>query len=144
MKKSEPIMIHPDVLTPEEVAYSRQPEVIRENLRNAEKSRKFMIESHRKYLLRQGMSENEIKNKLAKVFSELAEQEDNISLSETAYSPEIREAEKRGWKKAVIEFFMEGTIGIDILKKKLGIQTNDEAMREIKKVSPNFHFPATG
>ncbi|KHD08249.1 hypothetical protein PN36_19170 [Candidatus Thiomargarita nelsonii] len=54
MKKSEPIMIHPDVLTPEEVAYSRQPEVIRQNLRNADKSRKFMIESHSKIFTKAG------------------------------------------------------------------------------------------
>ncbi len=146
MENDEPKMIHPDVLTPEEIAYARKPEIIRQDIANAEKFHQIRIEDYRKCLQSEGISEIDIRNELLEVFPELAEQEDKFSLSETAYSPEMLEAEKRGekrgWKKAVIELFMEGTIGIDILKKKLGIQTNGEAMKEIKKVSPNFHFPA--
>ncbi|MEN8220428.1 MAG: hypothetical protein ABFS56_29585 [Pseudomonadota bacterium] len=140
MENSEPKMIHPDVLTPEEIAYARKPEVIRQDIANAEKFHQLRIEDYRKCLQSEGISEIDIRNELLEVFPELAEEK--FSLSETANSPEMLEAEKRGWKKAILELFMEGTIGIDILKKKLGIQTNGEAMKEIKKVSPNFHLPA--
>jgi len=115
-----PPMIHPDVITKEELEYLRQPEVKQQAMNNTQRLVALERKSYQEFLERQGISD---------------------------IPPEILEAEKRGekrgWKKAVIEFFMEGTIGIDILKKKLGIQTNEEAMIEIKKVSPNFHFPAT-